>query len=287
MPRHLILLALLCNPLTLLGTEPPPAALSGMTVTQQQIEHPPSGIDHANFVILHPTETEPTAVVTLWPGQNQTGTSYYLRDSLWTQLAQAQGWILILPHLVSDRDLLLQAGGGYFQASQGSGTLFLDLLRGLALHEYPLFLYGFSGGARFVHTFVHQYPEHVTAWAVISASNWETPPSEALPYGLVSCGQKDAPRYGATLRYFQNLRRVGHPAAWIPLAQAGHHPAPQFEKLAQQVFVFYSTEGEPDWHGLDITNQILTLDQSAQNNLLLSYYPSHALAEQAKTLLQQ
>jgi poly(3-hydroxybutyrate) depolymerase len=82
--------------------------------------------------------------------------------------------------------------GDYQRLGRRGRGLRADLALQAALRDFmqergesDIFLFGYSGGAQFVHRFVMAYPETVTA-AVVAAAGWYTFPNPGVtyPYGL-------------------------------------------------------------------------------------------------------
>jgi poly(3-hydroxybutyrate) depolymerase len=87
--------------------------------------------------------------------------------------------------------------GDYQRLGRRGRGLRADLALQAALSDFmqerggsDVFLFGYSGGAQFVHRFVMAYPETVTA-AVVAAAGWYTFPNPGVtyPYGLRVAGE--------------------------------------------------------------------------------------------------
>ncbi|HAZ65711.1 MAG TPA: hypothetical protein DCY41_03025 [Opitutae bacterium] len=90
---------------------------------------------------------------------------------------------------------------GYQLLLQDSDTQLVKLiedLRKTARFKPRIFLFGFSGGAQFVHRFTQKYPTLVAGCAAHSAGTWATggqwgelnPEARTIPL-VISCGQRD------------------------------------------------------------------------------------------------
>lgn len=108
--------------------------------------------------------------------------------ALFRPLAEAAGLVLLVPEFPSDRfphyqRLQVSADG------QRPDRLLLQAVRELATRtgadRRRLHLFGYSGGAQFVHRFVMRHPTRVRSYA-LGAAGWYTLPDPALrfPYGL-------------------------------------------------------------------------------------------------------
>ncbi len=103
-------------------------------------------------------------------------------------LANATNWILLAPLFDAgsfpDYQRLGRPGKG--ERADLALIVALSNLRGrLDLPQRPVYLFGHSGGAQFVHRFAMTHPGHVARYA-ISAPGWYTFPDDTLdyPYGL-------------------------------------------------------------------------------------------------------
>ena len=152
-------------------------------------------------------------VLVLVPGCNGDGRAFLSEDK-WVAFAEKNRLALVGVSFKSPVQLLKDRKG-YYEASRGSGRALLALLEKAGLSRQPLLMFGFSGGAHFVSSFVEEHPKRVIAWCAHSAAWWgamrrgeiETPP------GIVACGGDD-PRLGASLSYFKEGRLAGRRLSW-------------------------------------------------------------------------
>ncbi|MCA8950252.1 MAG: hypothetical protein KDE27_12175, partial [Planctomycetes bacterium] len=114
--------------------------------------------------------------------------------SAFRELAERRGVVLLAPLFLPERDR------GYQRLASGIDGVAADIkllrlvdrvaeLVGAATER--VFLFGFSGGAQFVHRFALRHPERVARLAVASAG-WYTLPDEqlAFPLGLRGAGAR-------------------------------------------------------------------------------------------------
>ncbi len=105
----------------------------------------------------------------------------------WAALAEQNGWVVLSPQFDQDRF------GDEYQALNLDGELRADrrlhelvalageLLPGISIDRFRLF--GFSGGAQFVHRYAMLHPARVER-AVAAGADWYTFPDPDLPYPL-------------------------------------------------------------------------------------------------------
>lgn len=264
-----------------------------------------SGIDRAEFWIFRPEHARQcegegvgsrrlardaapaTVALVLLPGQNQDAREYLGVDSGWWEVARRRRAALVAVRFVSP-DAILLAGGGYFDAGQGSGTLLIEALRRGGLGEARLALFGFSGGAHFVDSFALRYPDRVAAWCAYSARWWIEPETVhrqdgraearegSLPPGIIACGERDEGRIQASLAHYQALRRVGHPVLWLRLAGAGHQLSARIEAFARDFFEAAMDGTDPVLADIS-TRQLLTSNGRAADPSLVTQLPCKRL----------
>ena len=129
-------------------------------------------------------------VLVLVPGCNGDGRTF-LDDKGWVRFAEKNRLALVGVTFSSPLKIL-KARRGYYEASRGSGRVLLSLLEEAGFAGAPLFMFGFSGGAHFVSSFVEEYPERVLAWCAHSAAWWGAICREAADVPLV--GKPVCPR---------------------------------------------------------------------------------------------
>ncbi len=202
---------------------------------------PTEEIWRARFFLRLPDEASVTSVrgvLILCPGQNVNG-SGLASSKFWRSFAEANQLALVGVHFNSP-DAELDAGRGYFRSWRGSGPILEDCLTEWELSDKPIFLYGFSGGAYFVHSFAQTTGLKVAAWAAFAARFWEQAP-ESYPHwksipGVLACGDDDTPRFSATFHHFQNGRVAGAKWAWYPISQHGHGYSTQLDEFVIKFF---------------------------------------------------
>ena len=144
---------------------------------------------------------------------------------------------------------------GYQLLLQEADTQLVNLLKDLRgkLRLKPrVFLFGFSGGAQFVHRFTQRYPDLVAGCAAHSAGTWATggewgelnPEAKPIPL-VISCGQRDtaksvpqAPfaRIEWAHQFEQQLRSGGFAHAATYPRDAGHSYGPEAAALTEICF---------------------------------------------------
>ena len=174
-------------------------------------------------------------VLILVPGCNGDGRNF-LSEDRWVEFATRNRLALVGVSFKSSTDLLKDRKG-YYDASRGSGRTLLSLLEKAGLPGRPLLMFGFSGGAHFVSSFVEEYPERVMAWCAHSAAWWGTlrRNSMEMPPGIVACGGNDV-RLGASLSYFKDGRSAGRRLSWVEIPSVGHVRNVSFEDFAREYF---------------------------------------------------
>ena len=174
-------------------------------------------------------------VLILVPGCNGDGRDF-LSEERWVEFATRNRLALVGVSFKSPTDLLKDRKG-YYDASRGSGRALLSLLEKAGLSGRPLLMFGFSGGAHFVSSFVEEYPERVIAWCAHSAAWWGMSRRGAttIPPGIVACGGDDM-RLGASLSYFKDGRSMGRRLSWVEIPSAGHIRNTLFEDFTREYF---------------------------------------------------
>ena len=95
-------------------------------------------------------------VLILVPGCNGDGRNF-LSEKRWVEFATRNRLALVGVSFKSPTDLLKDRKG-YYDVSRGSGRALLSLLEKAGLTGRPLLMFGFSGGAHCVSSFVEEYP---------------------------------------------------------------------------------------------------------------------------------
>jgi predicted esterase len=144
---------------------------------------------------------------------------------------------------------------GYQLLLQDSDTQLVKLiedLRKTSRFKPRVFLFGFSGGAQFVHRFTQKYPTLVAGCAAHSAGTWATggqwgelnPEARTIPL-VISCGQRDtdksvpqAPfgRIEWARQFEQQLKSGGFAYAATYPKDAGHNYSPEAISLTEICF---------------------------------------------------
>jgi len=98
--------------------------------------------------------------------------------------AEAEGWVIVAPLFdpkrYGDYQRLGRSGRGE-RADRALGSLLSVLAREFPMLGDSTLLFGFSGGAQFVHRYLMAYPESVAA-AVSASAGWYTFPDPTTPY---------------------------------------------------------------------------------------------------------
>ncbi|MDD5200721.1 MAG: hypothetical protein PHC88_13070 [Terrimicrobiaceae bacterium] len=198
------------------------------------IELPPVGdIRKARFEFWIPKRV--AGVLVLVDGENLPAT-VLTGDEDWRRFAAAHDLAICGPEFASENSLL-RLEKGYYDVPAGAGNLLLGALDQAGLKGKPLVMYGISGGARFVNSFVVWKPRLVKTWAAYTVNAWAPPVAgRPLPPGIVACGQYDDSRYWACLDFVQRARKLHQPVAWVSLHQIGHRRYLELEDFAREYF---------------------------------------------------
>ena len=188
-------------------------------------------ISRAEFNIIAPQH--PRAVLVLVPGYNGDGKTF-LNETNWTAFARRQNWALVAVSFSSPVDLL-KKNEGYYAAGKESGKMLFSALDKAGIGGLPLFLFGFSGGARFVSSLTINFPAPVAGWAAHAPCDSEEGIHADGPPGIVACGADDF-RLGASLSRFQRHRKRDWPVTWIELPGNAHARSPAFEDFVRAWF---------------------------------------------------
>ena len=188
-------------------------------------------------------------VLVLVPGCNGDG-RIFLDDKGWVRFAEKNRFALVGVTFSSPLQFLKERKG-YYDASRGSGRILLSLLDKAGFADCPLLMFGFSGGAHFVSSFVEEYPERVHAWCAHSAAWWGTIRGNAanMPPGIIACGAEDT-RLGASLSFFKEGRSVGRRLSWVEIPGSGHERNEPFEDFTREFFneiIASEGRGKPVW----------------------------------------
>lgn len=253
--------------------------LNGQTI--DNVSAPASDKSERRDVYVSKLVEHPKAVLVLCPGQNMNGRDL-LEQEEWKQFARENKVALAAISFASD-ERAIQAGSGYFDAGKGSGERLLKSVRKTCGEDLPLLLYGFSGGAHFVNSFVNWKPGSVLAFCAYSAGWWEPPAlNRKVPHGIVACGADDAERYSASQRFFSQGRAGGKAWTWLSLGNTGHQPSKPLDEFVRVYFATLleqmnkSVAGE--WRDID-TKASLTPAEAGRQPTLASWLPNAKIAE--------
>ncbi|CAN5904373.1 hypothetical protein BH11VER1_BH11VER1_34760 [soil metagenome] len=211
----------------------------------------------ASAVFIPPVEGPCHAVIALVPGCNGDARQAFLQSgSLWIEWASVHH-VALLGVTMRSKEATAKAGMDYYYPEGGSGDVFLELLRQTdaiepRLRGAPLYLFGFSGGAHFVHRFAQWKPERVAGFCAYSAGWWQEPSKEVANVpGFILCGYQDD-RFDASLGYFQAGRRLGAVWTFARVRHTGHEIPPRATTLVQawlkNVIETRNTPADP-WRG--------------------------------------
>lgn len=215
-------LVVLCAPLLAFGDMP---------LREQVALEPTRFILKATFDILKPEAAE--AVLVVLPGVNGDG-GKYLEERAWTRFAAERNWALVGATFVSPENLL-KCNCGYYDVAEESGAMLLEALRRVGLQGKTVYLYGFSGGARFAARFADSYPGMVGGFAALGLGEIPEPTLKGGPCGVVICGADD-PRVGASLTWFKHARSKDWRLAWVEVPGLGHVRSATVEEFVRQWF---------------------------------------------------
>ena len=177
----------------------------GDSLVRTRVEcEPTEDVSKACFDIVKPPN--PGAVLVLVPGVNENGGGF-IDETSWKRFASERNWALVGATFVSPVDLL-KWNGGYYNPAEEAGRMLLDSLSRQGLGKLPIYIYGFSGGARFAARFADAFPSSVAAFATLGMGDIPEPTASKGPNGIVACGAED-PRLGASLSWFKDARSKG------------------------------------------------------------------------------
>ncbi len=210
------------------------SATASQAIRREVVEGRPAGdLRKARFECWIPDH--PRGALVLVDGQNLPATAL-TDDPDWRRFAAEHGLALVGAEFRSD-DTALRFMHGYYDAPDGAGSALLGALAEVGLGGKPLLMYGISGGARFINSFLGWRPEAVAGWAAFSTAEWVMPVAGVrLPPGLVACGQYDDSRYGRCLAYLQAARALRQPVAWVSIAKLPHRRSLELEDFTREFF---------------------------------------------------
>lgn len=149
-------------------------------------------------VQLRTLRSDPTLSYYLYvPKQLKTGTRTFVtvhgisrraheHAALFAPFAEAQGVVLIAPYFSANRfpdyQRMSRIGRGE-RSDQALETIVAEVGRLTRADTSKLYLFGYSGGAQFVHRFAMAHPERVARY-VLGAAGWYTFPDQTIKYPL-------------------------------------------------------------------------------------------------------
>lgn len=209
-----------------------PISAWGDEMKRAHVECEPSeSITKAAFDFAQPEK--PDAVLVLLPGVNGDG-GKFLEERAWTRFAASHNWAVVGATFVSSVDKL-KWNGGYYDVAGASGPMLQNALARQGLKGKPLYLYGFSGGARFAARFTDAYPESVAAFATLGLGDIPEPTASKGPRGVIACGSDDE-RLGASLSWFKDARALGWRLSWVEAQGLGHVRSATVEEFIRKWF---------------------------------------------------
>jgi len=214
--------------LVLLGMVP------GVALMPEKISLPLGPDMNRADIYIVPIEGNSAGTLILCPGHNGNGQEM-IEESAWRNFARKQNLNLVGLSFASDNN---PQDRGYFRAETGSGAVLLaGLKRAFGPGLGPLLIFGFSRGAQFTYSFVQWKPDLVQAWCAYSATEWESPESEAPESnGIVACGDEDEPNYSTSAFQFLKGRSMDKIWTWVSLAHTGHSRSSRLEAFVRSYF---------------------------------------------------
>ena len=224
------------------------------------------------------------AVLALVPGANGEGRGF-LNDTNWTAFAEQQNWAVVAASFVSPVELL-KKNSGYYDVAKDSGRMLLDSLAKANLDGLPIFVFGFSGGARYAAGLAMSYPDSVAGWAAHAPSDAVKISKGVVPPGIVACGEDDV-RLGATLSWFKDLCAKGGCVTWVEIPRAAHVRSGKFEAFVRKWFVEESARRASKKKGLwcDLGNGEVVDSSTVCAKANQSWFPSRAAYDDWRNLV--
>lgn len=240
------------------------------------------GITSAAFDYLSDVPVKSAkGLLVLVPGFNGNGATM-LAEREWAEFAKANGLALGAFSPVSDTELLSE-GGGYYDTAKGSGRILSDAVRGIGAAGLPLYLYGFSGGAHFIASFVENFPSHIAGWCAASFGekrhrgyvNSKLSTSQAPP-GIVACGTDD-PRLGKALGHFHSGRELNRRWTWLEVPGLAHVRHPELETFVRRWFCTVMSKPKAPGIWVDIGSSEEVTNPSSTSKDLIAWLPESSL----------
>lgn len=251
------------------------------------LERPRVEFDHSSLSISIKVPQNAAGTLVLLDGQNLSPANL-IKDPAWQKFAREHNLAICGAEFVSDPNLL-RIRQGYYDAAAGAGAALREALAKEGLGDKPILLYGISGGARFVNSFVTWRPEGVRAWAAFAVTDWVPPPAgKRLPPGLVACGQLDDQRHGACLDYVQRARAQRQPVGWVSLPELPHRRSLELEEFVREFFASALRDPTPEDGpvAVDIGKETEITPREPWEFLVSAELPSRALVPAWRALHQ-
>lgn len=178
----------------------------------------------ADIYLWKPDKVDVRGVLLYCPGHNGNGKKFAERLD-WQKFAQQQGLAICAISFASHYDRYTAQWKGYSHAERGSGDLIFDFIeKSFPKQSLPVFVYGYSAGARLTASIVAWKPDRVAGFCASGVGRWPQLPTAELkvPSGMIACGEYDAACYWSSLNYFQRGRKQGRKWTWISLKNLGH-----------------------------------------------------------------
>jgi pimeloyl-ACP methyl ester carboxylesterase len=196
---------------------------------------PVEGMSRAEIYLWSPSE-EVKAVLVYCPGHNGVGKGF-TENKEWQKYAKLNNVALCGLSFASPMHITKQ-GKGYSYAAQGSGKILVDCIdEFFPKNQMPIYLYGYSAGARFTASFMAWKPDRVLSWCASGVGTWPDLPDakvKKIPHGIVACGEYDAICYWSSLNYFQRGRKQGRAWSWVSLEKLGHGYSENLDLLVKK-----------------------------------------------------
>lgn len=242
---------------------------------------PHDHIHKAELFVLKPA-VEPVAAMVLCPGKNGDGGKWLLEKE-WQDFAQKNRMLLCGIWFVSNQSYPMAC---YSDANLGSGAMLKDALNQAGAGDLPLFLYGFSAGARFASSYAETFPENVVGWSGCGVVRWgEFVEAERSAPALVSCGEHDATCFWASLQHFQRGRELGRKWTWLSIPSGTHKRNQRFEAYTREYFENLLSTQLAKAPPMDVWRDISTLKELKAGDVRIaptfaSWFPSVELAKE-------
>jgi len=139
------------------------------------------------YLYLPKDISESTRVLVSVHGISRNARTHALR---FASLAEQHGVVVVAPYFSErqfpDYQRLGRAGRGQ-RADKALNSVLSEVARTTGVATNKVYMFGYSGGAQFVHRYLMAYPERVIS-AVLGAAGWYTFPDDSMrfPYGTKS-----------------------------------------------------------------------------------------------------